>query len=42
MSNAHEPLLDFTTLNKKPIETDASLTKLILSFYAIPGQDANL
>jgi hypothetical protein len=35
-----EPKLDYKIINKKPIETDASLTKLILSFYAIPGQDA--
>jgi hypothetical protein len=33
-------MLDDQILNKKPIETDASVAKLILSFYTIPGQDA--
>jgi len=39
-SEQNHPKLDFKILKKKPIETDSSMAKLILSFYAIPGQDA--
>ena len=34
------PRLDYKATNKKKIEVDAALARLVLSFYAIPGQDA--